>query len=178
MGQRGQRFAHGGMEVTHSHSLLVFLLLCASLAFSFLPHSLLLTFFLSFYLPFPPLLLTHTCTQPHLYNTFPLNHTAHRNAQHTHAHTRTDTVQSSTPHAARNFLKAMNPGVKKYSISTAPCCVPSPGPGSAMPYHNQFHKLNWGVRCCMKVRQPTLTAIWAWSTYPPHHVQASCQAKP
>lgn len=129
----------------------------------------------SFYLFSPFLILPpsppHTRTQPHLYT----HYTLHTN---THSLTHTDTVQSSTPHAASNFLKAINPAVKKYSISTAPCCVASPGPGSAVPYHNQFHKLNRGVRCCMKVRQPTLTAFWAWSTYPPHHVQTSCQAKP
>lgn len=105
-----------------------------------------------------PLIHTHTCTQPYLCytNSFPLNYTTYT---HRRVHAQTDTVQSSTPHAASNFLKAINPGVKKYSISTASCCVQSPGPGSAMPYHNQFHKLNGGGRCCMKVRQPTLTAI-------------------
>lgn len=146
----------------------LFFLVLSSLLVSFDFFSLFLL------LTFLPLIHTHTCTQPHIFYLFPLDYTTYT-SRRTHTHAHTDTVQSSTPHAVRNFLKAINPGVKKYSISTASCCVPSPGPGSAMPYHNQFHKLNWGARCCMKVRQPTLTAIWAWSTYPPHHVRASCQ---
>ena len=140
MSQRLSVFAHGGWTgdtrsfLSSSSPCYSFLLhLFVSLPPSFSSPSVSLTCALG--LTFTAHYGLHTDTHAGILRTH--THT------HTHTHTLADTVQSSTPHAASNFSKkAINPGVKKYSISTAPCCVPSPGPGSAMPYHNQFHKLN------------------------------------
>lgn len=38
------------------------------------------------------------------------------------------TVQSPAPHAVNSFSEAINPGMTKYSISTASYCAPSPWP--------------------------------------------------
>ena len=119
-----QRFTHDGMAHALKH-FLNFLLPVTSLDMLHLFPSLtflLFTFLPWFYPSFFPLTLKQN-TQAHLCCT----HTDPPTPTHTHTHTQT--VQSSTPHVENNFIKVINPGVKKYSISTAPCCVPCHGLG-------------------------------------------------
>lgn len=105
--------------------------------------------FFSFYVPSCLFLSSfhHTCIQTQFCNTFPLHCTHIHTIICTHART----VRSLAPHAANNFLKAINPGMTKYPISTAPYCAPSPDLASAKPYRNQLHKLNCSVRRREKV---------------------------